>query len=101
MTIDTVCRRRLSPLPWMRRQKPSRQWPDAIQTLSDLQAQLRRMSDDEGMSPLGDSLAQSRARLGHDPAATPFRAEGCVAAVMTSAIAPRVETRRAPPTCPA
>lgn len=32
---------------------------NAIQALSDLQAQLRRMSDDEGMSPLGDSLAQS------------------------------------------
>jgi hypothetical protein len=31
----------------------------ALQTLADLQAQLRRMSDDEGMSPLGDSLAQS------------------------------------------
>lgn len=32
---------------------------NAIQALSDLQAQLRRMSDDEGMTPLGDSLAQS------------------------------------------
>lgn len=32
---------------------------NAIQSLSDLQAQLRRMSDDEGMTPLGDSLAQS------------------------------------------
>ena len=32
---------------------------NALQTLSDLQAQLRRMSDDEGMTPLGDSLAQS------------------------------------------
>jgi hypothetical protein len=32
---------------------------NALQALSDLQAQLRKMSDDEGMSPLGDSLAQS------------------------------------------
>ena len=32
---------------------------NALQALADLQAQLRRMSDDEGMSPLGDSLAQS------------------------------------------
>jgi hypothetical protein len=31
----------------------------ALQSLSDLQTQLRRLSDDEGMTPLGDSLAQS------------------------------------------
>ena len=32
---------------------------NALQALAELQAQLRRMADDEGMSPLGDSLAQS------------------------------------------
>lgn len=32
---------------------------NTLQALADLQAQLRRMSDEEGMSPLGDSLAQS------------------------------------------
>lgn len=31
----------------------------AIQSISDLQAQLRRLADDEGSTPLGDSLAQS------------------------------------------
>ncbi|HKW08857.1 MAG TPA: PDZ domain-containing protein [Gemmatimonadaceae bacterium] len=31
----------------------------ALQSLTDLQTQLRRLSDDEGMTPLGDSLAQS------------------------------------------
>jgi S1-C subfamily serine protease len=36
----------------------------AIQTIGDLQSQLRRMSDDEGMSPLGDSLAQIARELG-------------------------------------
>jgi len=39
--------------------RPTTTVANAIQALSDLQAQLRRMSDDEGMSPLGDSLAQS------------------------------------------
>ena len=33
--------------------------PNAIQALSDLQTQLRRLADEEAMSPLGDSLAQS------------------------------------------
>jgi S1-C subfamily serine protease len=36
----------------------------AIQTIGDLQSQIRRMSDDEGMSPLGDSLAQIARELG-------------------------------------
>jgi len=36
----------------------------AIQAIADLQSQLRRLSDDEGMSPLGDSLAQAARELG-------------------------------------
>ena len=36
----------------------------AIQAIGDLQSQLRRLSDDEGMSPLGDSLAQAARELG-------------------------------------
>jgi S1-C subfamily serine protease len=36
----------------------------AVQTIGDLQSHLRRMSDEEGMSPLGDSLAQIARELG-------------------------------------
>lgn len=36
----------------------------AIQSMADLQAQLRRLADDEGSTPLGDSLAQSARDLG-------------------------------------
>jgi hypothetical protein len=36
----------------------------AIQSITELQAQLRRMADDEGSTPLGDSLAQSARDLG-------------------------------------
>lgn len=36
----------------------------AIQSITELQAQLRRLADDEGSSPLGDSLAQSARDLG-------------------------------------
>jgi PDZ domain-containing protein len=35
----------------------------AIQSITELQAQLRRLADDEGSSPLGDSLAQSERDL--------------------------------------
>ena len=37
---------------------------DAIQALTELQAQVRRLADDEGSTPLGDSLAQSARDLG-------------------------------------
>jgi PDZ domain-containing protein len=37
---------------------------DAIQAITQLQAQLRRLADDEGGTPLGDSLAQSSRDLG-------------------------------------
>lgn len=36
----------------------------ALQSLTELQAQLRRLADDEGTSPLADSLAQSARDLG-------------------------------------
>jgi S1-C subfamily serine protease len=36
----------------------------AIQSITELQAQLRRLADDEGSTPLGDSLAQSARDLG-------------------------------------
>jgi S1-C subfamily serine protease len=36
----------------------------AIQTLTDLQSQLRRLADDEGMTPLADSLLQAARDIG-------------------------------------